>query len=359
MADNQESTGASAATNTEQQPQSSSPPQANNAEQQASSNASSAAAANNDTSSSAATGAGAANNSDAAKVNNEASKTNTNSSENSGNTNANAQQQPAAQQQQGGEANKPQQATAGIPGKDDERKLFVGGLTRNTTENELKEYFTKFGEIESVSIKIDPYTGISRGFAFMVFNNPKAIDKLLSSGDHYINKRKVDPKRVSKKAQHGKIFVGGLTPEISDEDIKNYFGQYGTIVEVQAPFDKTKNQRRSYCFVTFDSKEVVYKLLRTPKQTINGKEIDVKKVKVNQDQRQAFWNTPYGGYGYGGGYHGYLPTTDYNGYDGYDMYNFEYTGFEGYENLGYGMPGKPRNGPAEPMRSRYIRSTQQ
>jgi len=242
-----------------------------------------------------------------------------------------------------------QQATAGIPGKDDERKLFVGGLTRNTTESELKDYFSKFGEIESVSIKMDPYTGMSRGFAFMVFQNPKAIDKLLASGDHYINKRKVDPKRVSKKAQHGKIFVGGLTPEITDEDIKNYFGQHGTIVEVQTPFDKTKNQRRSYCFVTFDSKDVVYKLLKQPKQMINGKEIDVKKVKVNQDQRQGFWGPQYSGYGYGGGYGGYIPEYG-NGYGYDDMYaNYDYSGYDGYENMGYAMPGgKPRVAPQGP-----------
>lgn len=84
-----------------------------------------------------------------------------------------------------------QQATAGIPGKDDERKLFVGGLSRNTTDKELRDHFGKFGEIESISVKIDPYTGLSRGFAFMVFTNPKTIDKLLASGEHYINKRKV------------------------------------------------------------------------------------------------------------------------------------------------------------------------
>lgn len=87
----------------------------------------------------------------------------------------------------------PQQqlATAGIPGKDDERKLFVGGLSRNTTDKELREHFGKFGEIESISVKMDPHTGLSRGFAFMVFTNPKTIDKLLASGEHYINKRKV------------------------------------------------------------------------------------------------------------------------------------------------------------------------
>lgn len=83
------------------------------------------------------------------------------------------------------------QATAGIPGKDDERKLFVGGLSRNTTDKELRDHFGKFGEIESISVKVDPHTGISRGFAFMVFTNPKTIDKLLASGEHYINKRKV------------------------------------------------------------------------------------------------------------------------------------------------------------------------
>ncbi|XP_018360876.1 PREDICTED: RNA-binding protein squid-like isoform X2 [Trachymyrmex cornetzi] len=234
-----------------------------------------------------------------------------------------------------------QQATAGIPGKDDERKLFIGGLSRNTTDKELRDHFGKFGEIESISVKVDPHTGISRGFAFMVFTNPKTIDKLLASGEHYINKRKVDPKRVSKKPQHGKIFVGGLTPEISDDDIKNYFSQYGTIVELQAPFDKVKNQRKGFCFITFDSKEVVYKLLKTPKQTINGKEVDVKKVKVNPDPRnQGFWAPGYG-YGYGGGY-GYIP--EYNGYHNYDdVYaNYDYAGYDGYDNMGYGP--KPRGG---------------
>ncbi|XP_018343585.1 PREDICTED: RNA-binding protein squid-like isoform X2 [Trachymyrmex septentrionalis] len=260
----------------------------------------------------------------------------------SGNQHPNeSQNQEHSQHQHSSSQSSQQQATAGIPGKDDERKLFIGGLSRNTTDKELRDHFGKFGEIESISVKVDPHTGISRGFAFMVFTNPKTIDKLLASGEHYINKRKVDPKRVSKKPQHGKIFVGGLTPEISDDDIKNYFSQYGTIVELQAPFDKVKNQRKGFCFITFDSKEVVYKLLKTPKQTINGKEVDVKKVKVNPDPRnQGFWAPGYG-YGYGGGY-GYIP--EYNGYHNYDdVYaNYDYAGYDGYDNMGYGP--KPRGG---------------
>lgn len=45
------------------------------------------------------------------------------------------------------------------------------------------------------------------------------------------------------------------------------------IVEVEMPFDKTKNQRKGFCFITFESEQVVNELLKTPKQTINGKEV--------------------------------------------------------------------------------------
>lgn len=47
---------------------------------------------------------------------------------------------------------------------------------------------------------------------------------------------------------------------------------------MEMPFDKQKNQRKAFCFITFDSEQVVNELLKTPKQTISGKEVDVKKA---------------------------------------------------------------------------------
>lgn len=55
------------------------------------------------------------------------------------------------------------------------------------------------------------------------------------------------------------------------------------IVEVEMPFDKQKNQRKGFCFITFDSEQVVNELLKTPKQTISGKEVDVKKATPKPD----------------------------------------------------------------------------
>lgn len=45
------------------------------------------------------------------------------------------------------------------------------------------------------------------------------------------------------------------------------------IVDVEMPFDKTKNQRKGFCFITFESEQVANELLKTSKQTINGKEV--------------------------------------------------------------------------------------
>ena len=61
----------------------------------------------------------------------------------------------------------------------------------------------------------------------------------------------MDVKRA--KAKPGKIFVGGLVPELEDEQIKIYFAQFGTVTDCEMPFDKTKNQRKNFCFGVFSS----------------------------------------------------------------------------------------------------------
>nr|CAD7408910.1 unnamed protein product [Timema poppensis] len=273
--------------------------------------------------------------------------------------------------------------SAEAPGKDDDRKLFVGGLSWETTDKELREHFIQYGEIESINVKTDPNTGRSRGFAFIVFTGAETIEKVLSAGDHIINNKKVDPKKA--KARHGKIFVGGLVPELTDDDIKNFFAQYGTIVEVEMPFDKLKNMRKGFCFITFESEQVVMELLRSPKQSINGKEplqspmvwavLEVEEVlpeevEVPGEEEEGHeeaegvrltvvtatiffylgyasqgWGNQggYGGYGgydqgYGGYGYGDYYGSGYGNYGGYGS-GYDYSGYPGYSNYDYGGYG--------------------
>uniref|UniRef100_A0A182QHK7 RRM domain-containing protein n=1 Tax=Anopheles farauti TaxID=69004 RepID=A0A182QHK7_9DIPT len=238
--------------------------------------------------------------------------------------------------------------------RDDERKLFVGGLSWETTEKDLREHFGQYGEIESINVKTDPNTGRSRGFAFIVYKASDSIDKVVAAGDHTLNNKKIDPKRA--KARPGKIFVGGLTSDISDDEIRTFFGQFGTVVEVELPFDKQKNQRKGFCFITYESVQVVNELLKTPKQTIAGKEVDVKKATPKPDGPMGGGMGGMGGGrgggmrgmpggrgggmrgrggpkgGFGGGWGG---PGGYGGGGGYDNYGGGYGGQGGYGGGGF------------------------
>jgi RNA recognition motif-containing protein len=46
-------------------------------------------------------------------------------------------------------------------------KIYIGNLSFEVTEDELREEFTPFGAVESVAIPTDRYSGRPRGFAFV------------------------------------------------------------------------------------------------------------------------------------------------------------------------------------------------
>ncbi len=52
-------------------------------------------------------------------------------------------------------------------------RLFVGGLSWDTTETVLRELFSQFGHITDAVILTDRGTGKSRGFGFVTFGNRK------------------------------------------------------------------------------------------------------------------------------------------------------------------------------------------
>jgi RNA recognition motif-containing protein len=45
--------------------------------------------------------------------------------------------------------------------------IYVGNLPYNVTEEELKEAFSEFGEVSSVNVITDKYSGQSKGFGFV------------------------------------------------------------------------------------------------------------------------------------------------------------------------------------------------
>ncbi|XP_070544507.1 heterogeneous nuclear ribonucleoprotein D-like isoform X2 [Ptychodera flava] len=165
--------------------------------------------------------------------------------------------------------------------QDDDGKLFVGGLSWETSQKDLKEYFKKFGTVTDCTIKIDPVTGRSRGFGFVLFADAMSAEKVLQVPEHKLDGRVIDPKRA--KARGGqppitKIFVGGLNPEYPESELREYFTKYGKIKEVELPIDRATNKRRGFCFIEFESEDAVEEICKQQFHQLGNNKCEVKKA---------------------------------------------------------------------------------
>merc|ERR1739838_1231301 len=80
---------------------------------------------------------------------------------------------------------------------EDDRKLFVGGISWDTTEEGLNEYFSQYGQLESVKLITDRETGRSKGFAFIVFYDQSEMNAVLDQETHEIDGRSVTPRKAT------------------------------------------------------------------------------------------------------------------------------------------------------------------
>jgi len=73
------------------------------------------------------------------------------------------------------------------------KKLFVGGLSYETTEETLKENFSQAGTVESVSVIIDKMSGRSKGFGFVEMSSEEEAQKAIEM----FNGKEIDGKAVT------------------------------------------------------------------------------------------------------------------------------------------------------------------
>ncbi|XP_019702724.2 uncharacterized protein [Elaeis guineensis] len=196
-------------------------------------------------------------------------------------------------------------------------KLFIGGISWDTNEDHLREYFKTYGEVVEAVIMKDRTTGRARGFGFVVFADPAVAERVIME-KHMIDGRMVEAKKaVPRDDQHilsrsntsiygssgpgrtKKIFVGGLPSTITESDFKKYFDQFGNIIDVVVMYDHNTQRPRGFGFITYDSEDAVDKVLLNTFHELNGKMVEVKRAVPKELSPGPNMRLPIGGYNYG------------------------------------------------------------
>src|SRR5436305_10364920 len=186
----------------------------------------------------------------------------------------------------------------------------------------LRDYFSQFGEVQECTVMRDGATGRSRGFGFLTFRDAKTVNTVMVK-EQYLDGKivrtslfkfspaaqavlgilsqrprrrtgslrrdpKIDPKRAiprDEQERTSKIFVGGVSQEATEQDFKEYFQQFGRVVDATLMMDKDTGRPRGFGFVTFDSEAAVEACIDIPLEIL-GKPIEVKRAQPRGNMRE-------------------------------------------------------------------------
>uniref|UniRef100_A0A915A6G9 RRM domain-containing protein n=1 Tax=Parascaris univalens TaxID=6257 RepID=A0A915A6G9_PARUN len=171
------------------------------------------------------------------------------------------------------------------------RKLFIGGLSHETTDEQLRLFYSQWGNVVDCIVIRDPQTKYSRGFGFVTFATMQMAEAAMADRPHTINNKVVDPKRAIPREQMSpmlpnhpppflegepdpgcKLSLSGIHWEYHTVDVlRHYFDTFGVVEQVEI-----LGNPRGFGFVVFEEKCAADRCLAHGKvHMINGKNCEV------------------------------------------------------------------------------------
>ncbi|XP_063498137.1 heterogeneous nuclear ribonucleoprotein A1-like [Symphalangus syndactylus] len=176
------------------------------------------------------------------------------------------------------------------------RKLFIGGLSFETTNESLRSHFEQWGTLTDCVVMRDPNTKRSRGFGFVTYATVEEVDAAMNARPHKVDGRVVEPKRAISREDSQrpdahltvkKIFVGGIKEDTEEHHLRGYFEQYGKIEVIEIMTDQGSGKKRGFAFLTFDDHDSVDKIIIQKYHTVNGHICEVRKALSKQEMASA------------------------------------------------------------------------
>lgn len=177
------------------------------------------------------------------------------------------------------------QPTIGIEHYDEElfkRTLYVGNLSKSTSEYVIKEIFSVIGNVTDVKMITHEGQPDSPPYCFVTFDeHENALQALKAFNGRNIHAKPIkvnwatrpDGIRKDTSKDHH-IFVGDLSPEVTTSELRKRFEHFGEISEARVVRDAQTNRSKGYGFVAFINKVHAEKAIKEMnKATIGGRDI--------------------------------------------------------------------------------------
>jgi len=202
--------------------------------------------------------------------------------------------------------------------------VFVGDLSPEIDNRMLREAFAAFGQISDVKVIRDLQTLKSKGYGFVSYVDREDAERAIEQmNGQWLGRRAIRTNWATRKPgmpgpsygvrEHGKgnltldeimaqasptnctVYVGGVGGNTSDDDLRQVFIKYGTVIEVRV------FRQQGYAFVRYDNKESAGQAI----YNVTGTEINGSPVRCSWGKEGGYASSsqyPNYGYGYGYGY---------------------------------------------------------
>ncbi|OVA00397.1 RNA recognition motif domain [Macleaya cordata] len=184
------------------------------------------------------------------------------------------------------------------------RKIFVHGLSWDTTRETLYSAFQSYGEIEDCKLVTDRDTGRSKGYGFVLFKSRIGAEEALKNPQKKISNRvaacqlaSIGPVAPTQQNHHDnylkKIYVSNVHVDADPEKLRTFFGKFGEIETGPLGFDTSTGKSRGFAIFVYKSPEGAKKALAEPYKMFEGHQLHCQRVSENknkpstqQEQRQ-------------------------------------------------------------------------
>lgn len=172
-------------------------------------------------------------------------------------------------------------------------KLFIGQVPKDYKEADLRSIFEVFGEIHSLNLLHDKSTGQHKGCAFLTFYDNVSAKKAQEDLHEKRtlpgarNPMQVKPAASETNEENRKLFIGMISRDLTDDELKDMFSSFGSIESITILRDP-QGKSKGCAFVKYETRLQAQNAIKTlhNSQTMSGcsKPIVVKLADTEKDK---------------------------------------------------------------------------